>query len=604
MPYDAFQRLGAVVQRVADAAQEAGREAGATALRAGLAVAGDGAAHVVVAGETSAGKSHLINALVDRPGASPVRAEETTGCPIAFRHGEVEGAVAHFPDLVAGGLVARPIGLDRVASHAQVDSAEPAAMIDITLRAPLLESLALIDTPGVGGLKPGYARLNLELLQSADTLLFVHHPRAPLLTSELAFLEEAAAIVAGITIVATKTDVTPHYETVLAESRGHLATRPRLAHLPMLPVSTVLAEQAIWLAAEGHTGDAATATRLSGLPALTEHLRGTVAVRATRLRYANLARRTAALAAEIAADERRITAARADPDAIAALVQEADRLGELLSGETGTRITVSHLLQRLGADPKFEFDEVSATVKADYRGRVATVDRVALREVPRQLAGELGAAAAEATQRQAALARELAALVAERLDVPDAIDIIESVLADQPDAELELSGPVAPRRNLWTAVGGMGGVGRIAFSVAASAVSGPAGWIAAGGAGIGIATSLAQVWGLDIQQQRTVMRGWVDQAIADAQGSIGRDLIRRARAVQHHTEASMPTRLAALKARRQAVLNRATELKRSAQPDETAARHLEHLDKLSAQAEAVAQSLLRTTTAPPDSRRK
>ncbi len=114
---------------------------------------------LVVAGEFNAGKSTLVNALFGRrvmeEGPVP-----TTDKITVLRHGETEG------------------------SHRKGDF-----VTERMLNHPLLESMALVDTPGTNSIVREHQALTEDFVPRADLVLFVTSYDRPLSDSERTFLE-------------------------------------------------------------------------------------------------------------------------------------------------------------------------------------------------------------------------------------------------------------------------------------------------------------------------------------------------------------------------------------------------------------------------------
>jgi hypothetical protein len=602
VPYEAYQQLTALVKRVAEAAEAVGQRATAVRLRSGLSALGHAATRVVVAGETSTGKSRLINALLGRTGVAPVAVGETTACPITFQYGCVDVAVAHLTDAGTGVSIPTPISLSEIAFHAVADSPQPATLIEVSLTAPLLASLVLIDTPGVGGLSSGYARLNTQLLYDADALLFTYDTGAPLLAPELDFLATAAEIVASIVIAATKIDTTPRYEEVLAETRVHLATNERLAGVPLVPVSSELADRA----GEHGPDRSGRLAELSGIPALADLLRE-FAARAVRLRWANLARRTSSVAADLAAQHRdRLAGGLTETDALDA---EDARLAGLLAAEPATRITLSHLFQRLRAEPRLDFEDAASGLRSSYQASVVDGDRAALEAVPSRLEGDLAAAAAAAFADQDRLTAEMVATLSQGLD---AVNVTERLAAGLgvtgvPDLDLSHAGePIRmPGQNLLAVSGGLS-IGRLAVLAAykvgtvgplaatLGVAAGPVGWALGGVAGLGVlAATLLRLKVMKTHQLRMHLRGWTDQTINEGRQAAARELDRRAQTIQHHIETALPDWVSDLRARRKdTAARRAAALRAPVGVPDAARTVYDDLVRLAGKADALAGRLL------------
>ena len=108
---------------------------------------------VVVLGETNRGKSSLVNALLATPELSPVDAATATSTYLVIQHGSEWAARACFADdRPAVPIAVRDLGSWVSADGELPDGVPPPRFVEVAAPVPLLESLSLVDTPGVGGL--------------------------------------------------------------------------------------------------------------------------------------------------------------------------------------------------------------------------------------------------------------------------------------------------------------------------------------------------------------------------------------------------------------------------------------------------------------------
>lgn len=117
---------------------------------------------VAVAGRIKAGKSTLLNALLGEQVAA-TDAGECTLVPTWYRHGETPSATLH---LVDGRT--QPLVLRRVDGRLALDLAghrpDEVARIEVRWPTPVLESMTLIDTPGLGSLTEETSRRTTDLV--------------------------------------------------------------------------------------------------------------------------------------------------------------------------------------------------------------------------------------------------------------------------------------------------------------------------------------------------------------------------------------------------------------------------------------------------------
>lgn len=182
---DLLNGLGALLAR-ADAPDETRRRL------ADLAQTLDELFLLVVAGEFNAGKSTLVNALFGRrvmeEGPVP-----TTDKITVLRHGEAEGV------------------------HRRSDF-----VTERTLDHPLLQSLALVDTPGTNSIIREHQALTEDFVPRADLVLFVTSYDRPLSESERQFLEYIRGAWGKQLVVAVNKADLAETEAALDQVVGHV----------------------------------------------------------------------------------------------------------------------------------------------------------------------------------------------------------------------------------------------------------------------------------------------------------------------------------------------------------------------------------------------
>ena len=200
---------------------------------------------VCVVGEFKQGKSALVNALLGRS-ICPVDDDLATTAVTVVHHADPEEATVRRRD--PAGLVTERIGADEIAAWAM--EPEPTAsertdveLVDIGLAEPFLAGgVALVDTPGVGGLNAGHAAATLAFLPSADALVFVTDASAPLSATEIAFLDSAMRAGPPVVVAVTKIDMYPEWRRIVdidARQLGAIGL-----DRPPMPVSSLLRAQA------------------------------------------------------------------------------------------------------------------------------------------------------------------------------------------------------------------------------------------------------------------------------------------------------------------------------------------------------------------------
>ncbi|MEV7168242.1 dynamin family protein [Streptomyces sp. NPDC093224] len=260
-----------VLARAGESAESEGARATAASLRGAREALEDERLLVVVLGEFKAGKSSLLNALLDESGDVPLlpEAEEiATSCAVSVSYGDPEvievlrsagkgsgqAAGAAGDDAQAG--AAGPVGpasvvVDREGLRAQgTEGGNPenrlgVVAVEIETPAALLRpGVTLVDTPGLGGPHLQHDAATLAALPGADAVMLVCDSSQTLLRSHLDNVRRASSAVGAtdhpdaLFFALTKTDQAGFGE-MLADMRAKLAKETGRApeDLVVVPVS-------------------------------------------------------------------------------------------------------------------------------------------------------------------------------------------------------------------------------------------------------------------------------------------------------------------------------------------------------------------------------
>ena len=203
---------------------------------------------VVIAGQLKQGKSQLLNSLLNVP-VSRVGDDETTVVATMVSYGEQATAKL----IVAGVDGDEPDAIEIPIADIKNDlRRHPAAggrqvlRVAVTAKSPLLKGgLVFVDTPGVGGHGQPHLSATLGLLPDADAMLMISDTSQEFTEPEMTFIRQAFEICPVATIVATKTDLYPHWREIVEVNKAHLQ-RAGLS-TPMIPASSLLRSHAIQL---------------------------------------------------------------------------------------------------------------------------------------------------------------------------------------------------------------------------------------------------------------------------------------------------------------------------------------------------------------------
>jgi replication fork clamp-binding protein CrfC len=203
---------------------------------------------VVIAGQLKQGKSQLLNSLLNLPVAR-VGDDEATVVITVVSYSDPPSArlvVAAGPN---GESAAIDIPIDDINAdlrRAPQAGGREVLRVEVGAPSPLLQGgLAFIDTPGVGGHGQPHLSATLGLLPDADALLMVSDTSQELTEPEMWFIRQAYQICPAAVLVATKTDLYPHWRDIVNANAAHLQRAQ--VPIPILPVSSLLRGHAVTL---------------------------------------------------------------------------------------------------------------------------------------------------------------------------------------------------------------------------------------------------------------------------------------------------------------------------------------------------------------------
>lgn len=203
---------------------------------------------VVIAGQLKQGKSQLLNSLLNVPVAR-VGDDESTVLATVVSYAEQPSArlVVARPDGAEPELVEIPAAdLKNDLRRAPQAGGREVLRVEVSAPSPLLKGgLAFVDTPGVGGHGQPHLSATLGLLPDADAMLMVSDTSQEFTEPEMTFIRQALEICPVAVILATKTDLYPHWREIVNANDAHL-NRAGIT-TPVLPVSSMLRSHAIQL---------------------------------------------------------------------------------------------------------------------------------------------------------------------------------------------------------------------------------------------------------------------------------------------------------------------------------------------------------------------
>lgn len=238
---------------------------------------------ICVVGEFKQGKSSLVNALLGQT-ICPVDDDIATSAITLLRYGNEPRVEVR--RRVDDGVSIEQIELaeltEWVSERGNPDNIKAVERVDISLPHPLLANgLAIVDTPGMGGLGAGHAAATLAFLPFADGLVFVTDASAELSAPEAEFLSRAAELCPNVLFALTKTDLYPAWRQIAAIDADRRASGDD--GRPILPVSSIL------FGTDLEPGDE-TLADTSGIPMLLDTLNTTIVAPAKTLAAERAAR--------------------------------------------------------------------------------------------------------------------------------------------------------------------------------------------------------------------------------------------------------------------------------------------------------------------------
>lgn len=322
----------------------------------------DSTVMVHVVGEFKQGKSSLVNALLMAP-ICPVDDDIATAVSTEVRYAEKVCASASFESLEGsdGAGWTEAISPSEIAAYVSEagnpGNARRLRSVTVGIDRPLLASgLALVDTPGVGGLGSIQNAAALSTLPQSHAVLFVSDASQELTAAELRFLGTVQDLCPTVVMILSKTDLYPHWEQVLRLDRAHLERR-QIA-LEILPLSSEVRGRAARTSDQEMNNE-------SGFPPLVHRL-GEVVTNAERLALDAVTAHVISAVDQLEIVARAHRAALIDPEALDALIGELTAAKQRADALRERSAKWQQLLQD-------GFSDIASDIDFDLRDRSRTV---------------------------------------------------------------------------------------------------------------------------------------------------------------------------------------------------------------------------------------
>jgi predicted GTPase len=483
---------------------------------------------IVVVGETNRGKSSLVNALLARPGLSPVDAEVATATYLVFGHAENWEARACYP----GQLAPVPIELSELinwvsAAHELPEGQLPPRYVEVDGPVELLTKLSVVDTPGVGGLNSVHGELAMEAAASATALLFVVDASSPFTTGELNFLAGMGERVETVLFALSKVDQYRGWRQVLEADQALLAEHaPRFAGARFHPVSARMYDTA----GKAPSPEAAAMLReRSGVDELRTATQELLVGRSVMLNEANTLRALSTTLAELRvrldSERRALSTGEAEADALRARKEELTT--DRRSSTRGWQVRLRSEVQRMRLENNHEVSRQMRDMQSWFRQAIDASGKDTLATLPGQVDAALHLVSGRISAMLAARLNQVTDVVLGELFKPDELEVIRAqfaragrppIMIRPPDKR-----PPTAEDKLLVFMGVSGGLG-LARGATAMIGVGIAGAAAAIVAVPTIVVGLGAGWWIAKTRKHTAekqhMKQWLTESIADARSTL------------------------------------------------------------------------------------
>lgn len=171
----------------------------------------ESAYEVLVVGEAKRGKSTFVNALIGQE-ILPTDVDVATSQVFCIRAAEREAYRLRFEDGSAREISREDLLLYGTRASEEAGEVPPLERllrwieVDVPVRF-VPEGVSILDTPGLGTLYSGHARVTRRFVPEADAVIFVLESGQPVTEDDLRFIEEILEVTGNIFFVQTKIDL-------------------------------------------------------------------------------------------------------------------------------------------------------------------------------------------------------------------------------------------------------------------------------------------------------------------------------------------------------------------------------------------------------------
>lgn len=241
IPMDNLTRLKSLYQTVLPLLQEERKDETVKQISHLFNSAISNSVTVMVCGEFKRGKSSIVNTIIGEE-ICPVDDCITTSSVSLIKYGATPRIVRHF--LGADNKVStESINIDSIETYSKGSSVNTDNTILLEIEIPnekLKSGLAILDTPGIGGLDPRHLSLTTFALTKADCVFFVTDAQEPISASELSFLKEKIGpFGTNIKVILNKVDLLTeeHIQSFVKDIQSKVNGYCQITNVDVLPIS-------------------------------------------------------------------------------------------------------------------------------------------------------------------------------------------------------------------------------------------------------------------------------------------------------------------------------------------------------------------------------
>ncbi len=240
-PMDNIARLKALYQGILPLLQEAKKEETIKQISQLFERIASNSVTIMVCGEFKRGKSSIVNAIIGEQ-ICPVDDCITTSSVSLIKYGTKPRVVRHFLN-VDNKVVTESVNIESIEKFSKGSSINTDNTILLEIEIPnekLKSGLAILDTPGIGGLDPRHLSLTTFALTKADCVFFVADTQEPISASELSFIKDKISpFGTNIKVILNKIDLLTDAEilSLVTDTQAKVKANCQAVAIDVIPTS-------------------------------------------------------------------------------------------------------------------------------------------------------------------------------------------------------------------------------------------------------------------------------------------------------------------------------------------------------------------------------